>query len=226
MRTRRLSSYLAGAALLSATPFASAHAQIESGRVIDDSTSAPLVGSRVVLQHDTAGTWNAIETTHTDAQGLFQFMQHAPGIYRVALLGKSDPMFFGAADTLAVDSMQQREFRLPITRRGEASAYLPSEVDHQAEALSIRSGQPEPTGELLASAATRTDVQFVVNADGSVDLGSIRVSSGNDPRMAETMRQSLMSRRYRPATIGGIPVRQVVSDAILRETRIERVERP
>jgi len=55
------------------------HAQIESGQVIDDSTGAALVGSRVLLQHDTAGAWQTIETTHTDARGLFQFRTHPAG---------------------------------------------------------------------------------------------------------------------------------------------------
>lgn len=223
MRMRGHCSFVAGAVFLLA-PFTSARAQIESGRVIDDSTLAPLVGSRVTLQHDTAGEWRAIETTQTDAQGLFQFVQHAPGVYRVALLGKKEPMYTGAVDTLAADSMQQREFRLPVVRRGVASAYLPSEVEHQAQAISAPSGQPDLGAEPLQIAAGRTNMHFVVDADGTVDLQSIRIDT-SDPRMDQTTRQSLMSRRYRPATIGGIPVRQVVSDRILTVTRIERVER-
>lgn len=221
MRTRGVEQSLVWAVVLFAVPVASAQAQIESGRVLDDSTSAPLVGSRVVLQGDTAGAWKDVETTRTDAQGLFQFGPHAPGVYRVALLGKKDPVYFGAIDTLAADSMQQREFRLPIVRRSAASAYLPGEVEHPAEPVSGPTPISDRSATRVASGFTETSVQFVVDVDGRVDPSTVRVTSTSDSRANDAAQQSLLSRRYRPATIGGIPVRQVVSETMHGETRVE-----
>lgn len=209
-------------AFLLALPIAPVHAQIEAGRVIDDSTSAPLVGSRIILQRDTAGTWKTVETTHTDAQGLFQLGPYPPGIYRVALLGRTDPTYFGAVDTLAADSMQQREFRLPITRRSAASAYLVSEVEHPVEALGSLPAFPFSSSDLRSVGPSgEVDTRFVVNADGGIDVSSIRVITATDPTFAESIRRILIGVHYRPATIGGIPVRQTVE----RKDRIQiRVE--
>lgn len=219
-RTRRCASTALLVPLL-ALPLASAHAQVEAGRVIDDSTLAPLVGSRVVLETDTAGTWRTVETTQTDAQGLFQFSTHAPGVYRVALVGKSEPMFRGAIDTLAADSMQQREFRLPVVRRSEADAYLASEVERQAQPILAPSSPPDRSEMRLASAAGEVDTEFVVGTEGTIDLSTIHIVSASDPSLADGVQRSLTSRRYHPATIGGIPVRQVVKEHVRTETRVE-----
>lgn len=210
------------ALLLLALSATAAHAQLEAGRVIDDSTLAPLAGSRVILQHaDSSGAWSAVETTRTDAQGLFQFMPHPPGAYRVALLGKTEPMFFGAIDTLAADSMQQREFRLPITRRSAASAYLAGEVEHQAESASGPTPISDRSATRVASGFMETGFQFVVGVDGTVDAATVRVTTTSDSRFDDAARQSLLSRRYRPATIGGIAVRQVVTETMHGATRVE-----
>lgn len=209
------------ALLLLALAVAPLHAQIESGQVIDDSTGAVLVGSRVLLQHDTAATWETIETTRTDARGLFQFTSHPAGVYRVALLGEREPRYFGAPDTLAADSMQQREFALPIVRRSAASAYVASEVEHQAQSIAMPSFPAPPRGVRVSSSEIRTT--FIVDADGTADVSSFHVISGASGQIEESIRQSLMAKRFRPATIGGIPVRQVVEETIHVETRVERI---
>lgn len=209
------------ALLLLAIAVAPAGAQVEAGRVIDDSTGAVLVGSRVFLQHDTAGAWKTIETTHTDAHGLFQFALHPAGVYRVALVGESEPRYFGAADTLAADSMQQREFPLPIVRQSVASAYLESEVEHRAQAIVMPSGPPPSGGVPVAASEVRAT--FIVDANGTVDVSSFRAVSGASEQLTESIRQSLLSRRYHPATIGGIPVRQVVQETVRTETRVQRI---
>lgn len=212
---------LVAATLLLAVPFAPAHAQIESGQVIDDSTGAPIVGSRILLQHDTAGTWKTIQTTHTDERGLFQFATYPPGIYRVALLGSSEPRYFGAPDTLAADSMQEHEFTLPIVRRGVASAYLASEVEQRAKAIVVPLPPPPPGGTTISETEIRTS--FIVDADGTVDISSFRAIGGVSGDLLESIRQSMSSRRFHPATIGGIPVRQVVEETVRIGTSIRRI---
>lgn len=201
---------------------APAGAQIESGRVLDDSTLAPLARSRVILQRGAADSWTDVDTARTDAHGFFQFAPRPPGVYRVALLGKSEPMFLGAADTLAADSMSQREFRLPITRRGVASAYVESEVDRPARQSTGPSPEPDRSTMRLASVAGEANVRFVVETDGHVNPSTLRVVSATDPGRLESISQSLLAMRFEPATIGGIPVRQVVERKFHMVTRIER----
>ena len=210
-----------GGCILLTLAAAPAHAQIEAGHVIDDSTGASLVGSRVLLQHDTAGTWKTIQTTHTDERGLFQFATYPPGIYRVALLGASEPRYFGAPDTLAADSMQQRDFTLPIVRRGVANAYLASEVEQRAKAIVMPLPPPPPGGTTISETEIRTS--FIVDADGTVDISSFRAIGGVSGDLLESIRQSMSSRRFHPARIGGIPVRQVVEEMIRIETRVQRI---
>ena len=209
-----------GGCILLTLAAAPAHAQIEAGHVIDDSTGASLVGSRVVLQHDTAGTWKTIQTTHTDERGLFQFAAYPPGVYRVALLGASEPRYFGTPDTLAADSMQEREFALPVVRRGVASAYLASEVEQRAQAIRMAL-PPPPGGTAVSESEIRTS--FVVDADGTVDISSFHAVGGATEDLIDSIRQSMLSRKFRPATIGGIPVRQVVEEMIRIETRVQRI---
>lgn len=211
---------LAGLCLLTLLS-STAHAQIESGQVVDDSTGAPLVGSRVLLQHDTAGTWKTIQTTHTDERGLFQFAAYPPGVYRVALLGASEPRYFGAPDTLAADSMQQREFTLPIVRRSAASAYLASEVEQRAKAIVMPVPPPPPGGTTISE--TELHTSFIVDADGTVDISSFRAIGGVSGDLLESIRQSMSSRRFHPATIGGIPVRQIVEETVRIGTSIRRI---
>ena len=209
-----------GGCILLTLAAAPAHAQIEAGHVIDDSTGASLVGSRVLLQHDTAGTWKTIQTTHTDERGLFQFATYPPGIYRVALLGASEPRYFGTPDTLAADSMQEREFALPVVRRGVASAYLASEVEQRAQAIRMAL-PPPPGGTAVSESEVRTS--FIVDANGTVDISSFHAVGGATEELIDSIRQSMLSRKFRPATIGGIPVRQVVEEMIRIETRVQRI---
>ena len=208
--------------LLLALPVAPAHAQIESGQVLDDSTLAPLARSRVILQRGVADSWTDVDTARTDAHGFFQFASRPPGVYRVALLGKSEPMFLGAADTLAADSMSQREFRLPITRRGVSSAYTQEEVDRPARQIIGPVPSHDPSTMHLATALREVDVRFVVEADGHVDPLTLQTPDAADQTLAEWSRQSLVAARFEPATIGGIPVRQLVTR---KERFVSRIER-
>ena len=206
--------------LLAALP-GIAHAQIEAGQVIDDSLHVPLTHVTVSLQRLNAGNWQLVDSAVTDERGLFQFATYPPGIYRVALLGTSEPRYFGAPDTLAADSMQQREFTLPIVRRGVASAYLASEVEQRAQAIVMPLPPPPPGGTTISETEIRTS--FIVDADGTVDISSFRAIGGVSGDLLESIRQSMSSRRFHPATIGGIPVRQVVEETVRIGTSIRRI---
>ena len=64
----------------------------------------------------------------------------------------------------------------------------------------LRLGNVE--GEVLA--------QFVVNPDGTVDVGTFKVLKSSHPLFTESVRSALPSMRYKPALVGGKAVRQLV----------------
>lgn len=59
-----------------------------------------------------------------------------------------------------------------------------------------------------------TDVQYIVNADGSVDPWSIVILSLSNPRLVHQVREHVVRTRYFPYTIGGCPVEQLVQRRI------------
>jgi protein TonB len=52
--------------------------------------------------------------------------------------------------------------------------------------------------------------EFVVDTAGRVELDSFRAVESTNPIFTEAVRAALPTLRYRPATIGGKPVRQIV----------------
>jgi len=117
--------------------------------------------------------------------------------------------------------MQEREFALPVVRRGVASAYFASEVEQRAKAIVMPLPPPPPGGTTISETEIRTS--FIVDADGTVDISSFRAIGGVSGALLESIRQSMSSRRFHPARIGGIPVRQVVEETVRIGTSIRRI---
>lgn len=193
-----------------------AHAQIEAGQVIDDSLHVPLTHVAVSLQRLNTGNWQLVDSTTTDERGLFQFRPTEPGVFRVGVLGTSTPEFAGRADTLAADSLNERMLLVPWLRQLETRAYLIFEVETPAEQLPGETRTPTYPKELIARRVDgEVDAQFVVTASGAVDMSSFKVLLPTEPAFADAVRRFLVSARYKPATIGGHPVRQVVQQKFM-----------
>jgi len=58
-------------------------------------------------------------------------------------------------------------------------------------------------------------VQYIVDARGRVEPGSIKVLSTTHPLFGEAVRRALLDARYRPAEVGGQPVRQLVQQPFI-----------
>ena len=58
-------------------------------------------------------------------------------------------------------------------------------------------------------------VQYIVDAKGRVEPGSIRVLSSTHKLFADAVRTALLSARYRPAQVGGQSVRQLVEQPFI-----------
>lgn len=198
--------------LLSST----AHAQIEAGQVIDDSLHVPLTHVAVSLHRLTNGTWQLVDSSTTDDRGLFQFRPTEPGVFRVGVLGTSEPQFAGGIDTLAADSLNERMLLVPWLRHLETRAYLRFEVETPAAQILGETRTPTYPKELIARRADgEVDAQFIVDASGAVDMRSFKVLRATEPAFADAVRRYLVSAHYIPATIGGHPVRQVVQQQFM-----------
>lgn len=209
-------SYVAliAAALLAGTPFVSARAQIESGRVVDDSTHAALAHVPVSLEEATDGKWKLVDTTTTDRKGMFQFVLPRPGVYRLGFADWLAPVYHGAADTLVADSMRQREFALPIVRTRGSRPYFWFEVDKPA-APTQASPAPEYPPELRSNGVDGAVLaQWVVTADGRADMSTFHVITATDSAFAETVRRNLPRMKFYPASIAGTRVPQLVEQAM------------
>jgi hypothetical protein len=57
-------------------------------------------------------------------------------------------------------------------------------------------------------------VEFIVNADGNVSSGSVRVVRTSDETFARQVARRFERVKYSPAQKGGVPVRQLVRDTL------------
>jgi hypothetical protein len=67
-----------------------------------------------------------------------------------------------------------------------------------------------PSGQHCVAAV----VEFIVNVDGNVSSGSVRVVRTSDETFARQVVRRIERARYSPAQKGGVPVRQVVRDTL------------
>ena len=71
-------------------------------------------------------------------------------------------------------------------------------------------GYELPTGQHCVAAV----LEFIVNADGNVSRGSVRVVRTSDETFARQVARRVERARYTPAQKGGVPVRQAVRDTL------------
>jgi len=93
------------------------------------------------------------------------------------------------------------------------TVYTESQVERPARTVN---GSPIPKTvppEVVAMIGGEVSLEFVVNADGTVDRSTIRVISSTDPVTADAVVKGF-SMKFRPAEVGGRSVRQLVQMAM------------
>ena len=92
---------------------------------------------------------------------------------------------------------------------GAPGAYNAFEVD--VEVVALRGGSPRYP-ETLRSARTEGQViaQFIVNEKGRADKNSFKVITSTHPLFTSAVQSALPQMRFKPATIAGKPVSQLV----------------
>ncbi|MBL8986749.1 MAG: TonB family protein [Gemmatimonadetes bacterium] len=94
-----------------------------------------------------------------------------------------------------------------------ATVFTEATVDEPVAVVS----QPAPEFPLLlrtAGVAGVATIEFVVDTAGLVEAGSIRVLDATHPSFGESARTAIERSRFRPATVKGLPVRQLVRQAV------------
>ena len=200
---------LACVALL-ASP-AVAHAQIEAGQVIDDSLRTPLHQVAVSLLHLTDSTWRVIDTTRTNDRGLFQLAPGTPGIYRIRISPPDSRDFLGPVDTLAVDSVNERAFRVPLF----AQVTRIFQLSQSPRPVNGTRPPEYPRSLLGLHIEGSVDVQFVIDEHGLVDQSTVKILRTSDPEFSESVRKYLRTAQYVPAAANGKPVRQTVTQSFM-----------
>lgn len=202
---------LALCAILLVAPL-TASAQIEAGRVVDDSTMQPILHADVSLETNRSGKWKSIARTRTDSAGLFQFGALVPGVYRLSFSGPGVPVFFGPVDTLRNDSFNQRQYAVPATRSVASVVYFDFQVTHPVTVIDGIKPPPYPPELDKAQIKGKVLAQFVVNADGTADPRTLHLLTAPPHRaFADAVYTYLQTTaRYHPAILNGIPVRQLM----------------
>jgi TonB family protein len=92
----------------------------------------------------------------------------------------------------------------------KGSTFFEFQVEHLASPIP---GNPSPRyPDMLRSANVEGEVlaQFIVNADGAVDMGSFKVLKSTHDLFTASVRNALPQMRFDPATVGNQPVRQLM----------------
>ena len=92
----------------------------------------------------------------------------------------------------------------------KGSTFFEFQVEHLASPIP---GNPSPRyPDMLRSANVEGEVlaQFIVNADGTVDMGSFKVLKSTHDLFNASVRNALPQMRFEPARVGNQPVRQLM----------------
>ena len=113
---------------------------------------------------------------------------------------------------------------IPSPNANVASAFMEFDVDSAAERAADAEVPPYPGSLLRQGIEGLTMVQFVVDSTGMVDLRSFKEIRATHPLFTLSVYSALSRMRYRPASIGGRPVRQLVQQEF--RFRIVPAEKP
>ncbi len=86
-------------------------------------------------------------------------------------------------------------------------------VDRQAAVVPGTKPPAYPDALRASGIQGAVTVQFVMDTAGRVEPFSIQVSGSNNPLFSAAVRSALLGSRFRPAQVGGVPVRQLVQQS-------------
>lgn len=181
-------------------------AQTVGGIVRDARTGAVVEHATVALRNAADST---VATARSDSLGMFYLAAPGPGHYSLRLAFGAGPEHAGATVVLAsADDFHQAEYAIEVHAN---APFIDTQVDTAAAPRGVAPPR-YPVRLLDARVAGHAVVQYVVGADGRVERGNVRLVEATDPAFAAAIPDALRRARYRPASIGGRPVRQLVQE--------------
>jgi TonB family protein len=123
-----------------------------------------------------------------------------------------NPIGSSAARSTSDGDVEGRSRGLGSGRSGRA--YSESQVDRAVQVT--RAATPRyPDALRSVNIQGEVIVSYIVDARGRVEPGSINVISATHKLFADAVRVALLNARYRPAEVGGQPVRQLVEQPFI-----------
>jgi len=204
-------SLIACAALLASVT--SASAQSIGGEVVEAMTAQPLRSYPVRLYYLAQGDSTQIcDSTTTDERGLFQFGGQGVGAYRLEFGPPTSRLASSAqVEARARDTTIAVRFRVPVLELGGARAFAAKDVQQVAQQRAILPLR-YPADLWSIRMPGEVDVQFIVDAAGSVRAGSVTVLRSSHPSFTRAVADFLRTAKFQPARVGGIAVPQLVEE--------------
>ncbi|HJQ21993.1 MAG TPA: TonB family protein [Gemmatimonadaceae bacterium] len=156
----------------------------------------------------------AVDSMRTDADGGFGLLGSGPGIYQLRFGTRGMPVGIGPLDSVTVDGVVQRMYRVPLLRIGAADAFVLEQVDVPASSTEYDPERFYPKE--LRSKCVDGDVlpSVVVDGDGKPDMSTFKIVGASRDGFNDAVREAMARARFEPAQIGGVRVRQVVSSPV------------
>lgn len=196
----------------SARPAAAQEQQLIAGQAVEQRLGAPLVGLRVRLLRlpDAAAAPVAVDSGQTHARGFFQLAAPGPGVYQLEFGYGRETLAVGPIDTVRAEPVAQRQYAVQLVQRAEERPFVEGQVETPVRQLPGVGGPEYPKELRDQRREGQVLTEFVVDADGRVVRGSMRVLRSTDAAFSASVRRAVYGLRFAPATIGGVPVRQLV----------------
>ncbi|HJP59345.1 MAG TPA: TonB family protein, partial [Gemmatimonadaceae bacterium] len=134
------------------------------------------------------------------------------------------PEFMGArgqhgCGVIAIWSRPTRPRKQRIARASEVdlekllaarAVYTSDQVDNPARLTPASASPAYPDSLWRAAVAGRVVAEFIVDAEGAIEPGSLRIVSSTHPYFTSAVKAALDDAVFTPARLGGQPVRQIV----------------
>lgn len=188
-------------------PSSALGAQVLAGIVRLAPSGAPAARTIVVAVGDGS---RIVATRQADATGVFALELGRPGNYRLLFIRSGSESVATPTVTIDTTPYVEREFQIPGDSAAHDSVLLASQVDTPAEMLPRPYAPQYPDGEARRAIRGRVRVLFVVDPAGRVERKSVAIVGATSEGFVEPVERAVRNSRFKPASVGGQPVRQLV----------------
>ena len=194
---------LCGVGALTLALSSTLNGQTVMGRAVERGSKRPLRDAQVGLVADSTvvakGTTNSLGEFYLDAP--------RPGLYRIAVVGQFDSVYYSDTIRATGDPATERQvlLEIPVTR-----IYFEFEVEKQVSPLPGNRAPRYPEELRAANVEGEVIVQFVVDGRGVPRMGTFKVLRSSDYRFTNAVLLAIPLMRFQPAVVRGQNVPQLV----------------